>query len=183
TCSSGRTPAPPRAPSWPASGSPPRAPTDGSASAAGASGRSPSIPHPATSARAATRCWRERRAAAVAVGVLIADQVTKAIVDATMVPGQLIPLLPFCALAYVRNTGAAFGMFAAVPAALRLPAFLAITAIALAALLSFLRQTPADRPWVIAALGAVLGGAAGNLVCRLRYGEVIDFVDLHWGGL
>jgi len=109
--------------------------------------------------------------------------VTKAIVDATMVPGQLIPLLPFCALAYVRNTGAAFGMFAAVPPALRLPAFLAVTVIAVAALLSFLRQTPADRPWVIAALGAVLGGAAGNLVCRLRYGEVIDFVDLHWGGL
>jgi len=122
-------------------------------------------------------------AAAVAVGVLVADQVTKAIVDAAMVPGQVIPLLPFCALAYVRNTGAAFGMFAAVPAALRLPAFLAITAIALAALVSFLRQTPADRPWVVAALGAVLGGAAGNLVCRVRYGEVIDFVDLHWGGL
>ena len=119
----------------------------------------------------------------VAVVVLVADQVTKAVVDHTMVRGETIALLPFCALTYVRNTGAAFGLFAAVPAALRIPVLLAVTAVALVALVSFLRQTPADRSWVVGALGAVLGGAAGNLVCRLRYGEVIDFVDLHWGDL
>ena len=51
------------------------------------------------------------------------------------------------------------------------------------ALLAFLRRTPADQPWAVGALGAIMGGALGNLVCRIRYGEVIDFFHLHWGEL
>lgn len=119
----------------------------------------------------------------VAATILLVDQVTKAIVDASMVPGEAIPLLPFFALTYVRNTGAAFGIFGAAPPALRLPALIAITAVAIVALVSFLRSTPADRRWVAGAIGAILGGAVGNLICRLRFGEVIDFLDVHWGDL
>ena len=44
-------------------------------------------------------------------------------------------------------------------------------------------RTPADQRWRVAALGAVLGGAIGNLLDRVRYGEVVDFLDLHWGEL
>jgi signal peptidase II len=126
---------------------------------------------------------RYRLAGLVALAVVIVDQLTKAVVDAAMVPGQSIPLLPFFALSYVRNTGAAFGLFAAVPAGLRVPAFLVVTAVALVALVSFERHTPVDRPVTVAALGGILGGAVGNLICRMRYGSVIDFADLHWGTL
>ena len=122
-------------------------------------------------------------AVAVAAAVLVADQVTKAIVQATMQLHQTTELLPFLALTYVRNTGAAFGVLAAAPASVRIPLFLVVTVAAVAALLSFVRRTPADRGWLVAALGAILGGALGNLVCRVRYGEVIDFVDLHWRAL
>jgi len=122
-------------------------------------------------------------ATVVAVAVLALDQATKAIVARTLAPHATVPLLPFFALTYVRNTGAAFGVFAAAPASLRLPLFLLVTVVAVAALVSFLRRTPVGQPWLVGALGAILGGAVGNLVCRLRYGEVIDFLDLHWGDL
>ena len=126
---------------------------------------------------------RLRLAGLVAGAVLVGDQATKALIDLTMVPHQTIDVLPFFALSYVRNTGAAFGVLAAAPAGLRLPLFFAVTIAAVGALISFLRRTPPDERWLVVALGAILGGALGNLVCRVRYGEVIDFADVHWGGL
>ncbi len=126
---------------------------------------------------------RIRLAAVVAAAVLVADQATKAIVDATMVPHKSIDLLPFFALSYVRNTGAAFGVLAAAPPGIRLPLFVAVTVAAVGALVSFVRRTPPDHSWLVGALGGILGGALGNLICRVRYGEVIDFLDLHWRGL
>jgi signal peptidase II len=126
---------------------------------------------------------RLRRAGLVAAAVVIADQVTKAAIALTMVAHQTIDVLPFFALSYVRNTGAAFGVLAAAPPGIRLPLFFAVTLAAVGALVSFLRRTAPDQGWLVAALGAVLGGALGNLICRVRYGEVIDFLDLHWGAL
>ncbi len=126
---------------------------------------------------------RYRLAVLVAVTVLIADQFTKAIVRETMILHEEIPLLPFLSITYARNTGAAFSLLAGAPSVLRLSLFVGITVAAMFLLASYLRQTPEDRPWQIAALGMVLGGAAGNLICRLRYGEVIDFVLLHWDDL
>lgn len=124
---------------------------------------------------------RVRIATAVAIAIVIVDQVTKAIVQHAMQLHQSIELAPFFALTYVRNTGAAFGVLGAMPASVRLPIFLVVTLVALGAIVSTLRQTPADRQWLVAALGAIVGGAVGNLICRLRYGEVIDFLDAHWG--
>ena len=126
---------------------------------------------------------RLRLAALIALTVLVVDQVTKAIVERAMIPNESIPLLPFFALTYVRNTGAAFGLLAAAPAGLRLPLFLAVTLVAGVALVAYLRRTPREQRWLVGALGGILGGAVGNLVCRVRYGEVIDFLDLHWGDL
>ena len=126
---------------------------------------------------------RLRLAALVAGVVVLLDQATKALIAATMTLHETIPLLPCFALTYVRNTGAAFGVLGAAPTAVRLPLFLGVTALAAGALVSFLRRTPAERGWLIAALGGILGGALGNLICRVRFGEVIDFFDLHWGDL
>jgi signal peptidase II len=126
---------------------------------------------------------RLRLAGLVAAAVLVGDQATKALVALGMVPHQTIDVLPFFALSYVRNTGAAFGVLAAAPAGVRLPLFVAVTIAAIGALMSFVRRTAPGERWLVAALGAVLGGALGNLVCRLRYGEVIDFLDVHWGAL
>jgi signal peptidase II len=126
---------------------------------------------------------RLRLSGLVAAAVLIADQATKAIVELTIAPRETIPLAPFLALTHVRNTGAAFGLLAAAPPGIRLPLFFAVTVLAGAGLVAYLRRTPADRRWLVAGLGAILGGALGNLVCRARYGAVIDFVDVHVGEL
>ena len=124
---------------------------------------------------------RLRVAALVAVAVVVLDQVTKAIVERSMQLHQSIDLTPFFALTYVRNTGAAFGVLGAMPASVRLPLFLVVTLVALGVIVTTLRKTPADRRWLVGAFGAIVGGAIGNLICRVRYGEVIDFLDAHWG--
>ena len=126
---------------------------------------------------------RVRLAALVGAAVLVADQVTKAIVERAMVLHETIPLLPVFSLTYVRNTGAAFGVFGAAPAGIRLPLFLLVTVAAAWALISMLRRARPGQRLLVGALGAILGGAAGNFICRVRYGEVIDFLDAHWGTL
>jgi len=126
---------------------------------------------------------RLRLAALAAAVVLAADQASKLVVERAMVLHETIDLLPFFAFTYVRNTGAAFGVLAAAPPGIRLPLFFVVTLAAVGALVSLVRRTPADQHGLVGALGTVLGGALGNLVCRLRYGEVIDFLDLHWGAL
>lgn len=124
---------------------------------------------------------RLRVAAPVAAAVLVADQASKAVVAATMRLHESIALTPFLALAYERNTGAAFSVLAGAPAVLRTALFVTVTLVALGVLASWLVRAPADRPALAAAIGAIMGGASGNLICRLRFGEVIDFIDLHWG--
>jgi signal peptidase II len=113
--------------------------------------------------------------------VFLADQATKAVVQAAMTPGESVPVLPVLSLTYVRNPGAAFGILGGVPAGIRLPLLLVVTAVALGVLLQLARETPPEQRGVLLAIGGVLGGAAGNLVCRVRYGEVVDFLHLHWG--
>jgi signal peptidase II len=124
---------------------------------------------------------RLRQALLVALLVVALDQVTKTIVERSMTLYESIPILPGFSLTYVRNTGAAFGMLAGAPSSLRLPLFLLVTAVAVWALVSYLRATPAHRRMLVWALGGILGGAIGNFICRLRYGEVVDFFHLHWG--
>jgi signal peptidase II len=85
-------------------------------------------------------------------------------------------------LTHVRNPGAAFSMFADMPEAVRKIFFPATTVLAIAMILSFFAKlAPRDRLSGFA-LGAILGGALGNLVDRLRFGEVIDFLHLEFRG-
>jgi signal peptidase II len=114
--------------------------------------------------------------------VVVLDQLTKAMVVADMGLHQSISLIDgFLALTYVRNTGAAFGIFAGQAAALRVPMLLAVAVLALGILLWFVRTVPVERWVVIAACGGVLGGAVGNMIDRAAYGEVIDFLDVYVG--
>jgi signal peptidase II len=124
---------------------------------------------------------RVRLAGLVAAAVFAADQATKAAVERLLPLHESVALLPFFTLTHVRNSGAAFGLLAAVPPMVRLPLFFAVTGLAAWVLVAFLRRTAPERRGLIAALGGILGGALGNLVCRIRYGAVIDFLDAHWG--
>lgn len=118
------------------------------------------------------------------VGVIVAlDQATKIIVDHTIPLHHSVPVIDsFFHLVHVRNTGAAFSLFAHMPAWFRQPFFLIATGMAVTALILFLRHTQEASPLLVVAVAAILGGALGNLIDRIRYGEVIDFLLLHWRG-
>jgi signal peptidase II len=113
--------------------------------------------------------------------IVLLDQVTKEVVARTLPLHDNRPVISCCfALTHVRNTGAAFSLLANAPAWFRQPFFLAATGIAVVALLLFLRRAERADALVITAIAAILGGAVGNLIDRLRYGEVIDFLLVHW---
>jgi signal peptidase II len=122
-----------------------------------------------------TRAAATRRAALLALAVAAADQGAKALVRGGLEPGERIGVLPGVHLVRVSNEGVAFGLFADGGALL-----VAVGAIALAALLAFF-GTHARRPLAWLPTGLLIGGAAGNLIDRLRIGAVTDFVKLpHW---
>src|SRR5262249_52513443 len=117
---------------------------------------------------------RLRQALLVALAVVAVDQVTKTIVERSMTLYESIAVLPGFSLTYVPTAGAAFGLVAGAPPGSRLPLFLLVTAVAIWALVSYLRSTPSHRRALVWALGGILGGAVGNFICRMRYGEVVD---------
>lgn len=115
-------------------------------------------------------------AAAVALAVVALDQGTKLWVVGAFAPGETLPLVPFFSLTYVRNQGAAWGLFQG--AHLWLAGFGAV-AVALCCL--FWRRIFGDHAWAAPLGGLLLGGIVGNLVDRVRLGYVVDFLDFHWG--
>ena len=112
--------------------------------------------------------------------VLLADQATKWLVLQTMPLGEVIPITGFFNLVHVRNPGAAFSFLADAGGWQRW--LFAVFAIGVSALLIFMmRRAPEQRLFCFAA-ALVIGGAIGNLIDRLVFGEVIDFLDFHWQG-
>ncbi len=83
-------------------------------------------------------------------------------------------------IVHARNPGAAFSLLADAPAWFRGPFFVGITVLAIAVLFCAISRLPAEDRLTRVALGGVLGGAIGNLIDRLIYGEVTDFIDVHW---
>ncbi len=116
----------------------------------------------------------------IMVGVTVADLVSKILVRTRMPAGTEIPLLPFFSLTHVSNTGIAFGMFQE-----KNPFFIAVGIAVTASLVGYaLRTLSTDRPSAFA-MAAIIGGAVGNLLDRIWFGRVTDFLDCfvgihHW---
>ncbi len=129
---------------------------------------------------------KPRLVLSVAAVAVVLDQLSKRLVQDSMYLHESVPVIKgLFHLTYVRNTGGAFGVLAGGSAAFRLPFFIAISLVAVAVLGWFVYRVPENRPALVAACGAVLGGALGNLIDRIAFGEVIDFLDLfyrsyHW---
>jgi signal peptidase II len=111
------------------------------------------------------------RAALVAVAVVVADQAVKALVRSTIGAGEEVHLFLGIKFVDVRNNGIAFGLFSGGGAVL-----VVFAVAALAALLVFFARHR-DRPLVWLPTGLLIGGAAGNLLDRVRDGAVTDFID------
>ena len=113
--------------------------------------------------------------AVVAALVFAADQASKAAIMAAMQPGDVIPVLPpVLDLHYITNRGVAFGLFSRFG-----DVFVPVAIIIMAVIFGYYRSLRRRRLWLRTALGMQLGGALGNLLDRLRYGSVVDFVEFH----
>jgi signal peptidase II len=113
--------------------------------------------------------------------IVVVDQLAKIIVQRTMPLYQSIPILDgVFNLTYVRNTGAAFGIFAGSAEIFRRPFLILVSILASGFIISLLRRLADRQTGLITALTFVLGGAIGNFIDRVFYGEVIDFLDVYW---
>lgn len=123
-----------------------------------------------------------------ALVIIVVDQLTKAMIlgaadvpDPRLIPNgyvfaEVIPgLLRF---SMVRNTGVSFGLFGGGEARWFLTVFSVVVTVALA-----IWATRATRRTLIAAIGLVMGGAIGNVIDRVRFGYVVDFIDLSQTGV
>ena len=119
----------------------------------------------------------------IALTTIIVDQVSKAYIVQTMRLHESIPIIPgFFSLTYIRNPGAAFGILASSSTGFRLLFFAVTSLFALVLLGTIFFRLRADD-WVgQLSIAAILGGAIGNLLDRLRFGEVVDFLDCYIKG-
>jgi signal peptidase II len=121
----------------------------------------------------ASRADGWRRLALVVAGVLVVDQIVKAIIVAAIEPGERVEVLPFLDLVHVMNEGVAFGFLGD---GSRDTVLLVTGAALLFVLVWFLRDP--TRPWSWLAIGLLAGGAIGNLIDRLFRDAVVDYIDL-----
>ncbi len=110
-----------------------------------------------------------------AVLVAAADQGTKAIVVAAIPLTMSLPVIPgILSLTHVQNPGVAFGLLAGLS-----PFITAIAALTLVFLLFYNRGRQIRTRAAGAGVAAMAGGAAGNLIDRVRLGYVVDYLDVH----
>jgi signal peptidase II len=120
--------------------------------------------------------------AVISALVIVLDQVTKIMVLQKMPLYHSISVIPgFFSLTHVHNPGGAFGFMAQHDSPWRHWLFLAAAGIALVMIIYFYHQTPPSHRLFGAALAMIFGGAVGNLIDRLRYGVVVDFLDFYIG--
>ncbi|MEG6617096.1 signal peptidase II [Peptococcaceae bacterium 1198_IL3148] len=109
----------------------------------------------------------------IAVAVLFIDLLSKHIVQSSMELNQSIPVVEnIFHLTYILNPGAAFGMLAN-----QTTFFIVITVAIIIGMMVFYKHIRREGLLVQLALGMIAGGALGNLIDRLRYGKVVDFLD------
>lgn len=116
--------------------------------------------------------------------IVVCDQVTKYWVVSSIPINRAIEIVPgFFDLVHARNPGAAFGMFSQSTVSYRSAFFIAVSVVALVVILWLVVTSKELDGWLLAGYTLFFGGAAGNLIDRLLYGEVIDFLDFYVGGL
>ncbi|MCU0589264.1 MAG: signal peptidase II [Syntrophobacteraceae bacterium] len=120
--------------------------------------------------------------AGVVGSVVILDQITKLLVDRFLPLYSVKPVIPgFFNLVHARNTGAAFSLFAGSPSTLRTTLFIVLTVAVVGVVVYTYGKLNREDVWTRSALALICGGAIGNLLDRMRLGEVIDFLDLYIG--
>jgi signal peptidase II len=116
----------------------------------------------------------------LALGVLIADQITKWWAQMSLPMAQAIKVTDFLNWFLIYNPGAAFSFLSQADGWQRW-FFTVIGIVAAIVIIWLLQKNLQDRPFCLA-LSLILGGAIGNVLDRLLYGAVVDFIDVHYDG-
>lgn len=116
----------------------------------------------------------------VASLILIADQLSKQWVLATLGPEpesrEIMLAGDWLSFLYVRNTGVAFGLFQNASSIFIFTSLL----ITLAIILAYVWYLPNRLGWLQVCVGLIVGGAIGNVIDRIQYGYVVDFIKVGW---
>lgn len=119
----------------------------------------------------------------IAALTFIADQVTKGMVERRIGMFEVVPVIPrFFNLTRSQNPGAAFGLFADSPAPWKTVLLVIVSALLIGSVLGVVWRSH-RLDWKSGlGLALILGGAMSNLLDRIRFGEVVDFLDLYYRG-
>jgi signal peptidase II len=113
-------------------------------------------------------------------GILLLDQWTKSLVVQKLLLYQKVDVIRgFFNIVHVRNTGGAFGIFGGEKGGLGSILFVVVSLMAIGAIVFLFIKIKEDEKNLALSFSLLLSGALGNLVDRLRYGEVVDFLDFH----
>ena len=122
--------------------------------------------------------WRDIIFCSVAVFVVIADQITKALIRASVLPGEVFYDVGYFRIIHVENTGASFSLFPGHSLIIVIISIIGLLVILSLVFFFRSRWSFLQSNWVIVALALVTGGAIGNnLIDRLRQGTVTDYLD------
>jgi len=114
-------------------------------------------------------------------GVAGGDQATKALVERRIPEHAVIPVVPgFFNLIHTTNVGAAFGIFSESPAPWKTMLLIVVSAGLLVAVVAMLWRARSVRWLTSVGLALILGGALSNLFDRIRFGQVVDFLDFYY---
>jgi signal peptidase II len=117
-----------------------------------------------------------------ATAVIILDQITKAAIVAKFVKHESYTIVDgFFNLVYVMNPGAAFGFLANMSATFRYVFFIGITVVVMLCIIYYIVKSKPQNILMVISLTLIFAGAVGNLIDRIRFGAVVDFLDVYIG--
>jgi signal peptidase II len=135
---------------------------------------------PATTVRAPAQRTHPAAWLWLSLAVIGLDQVTKFLVTRFVELFERVEVLPVLDFTLLHNTGAAFSMLAGASGWQR-PFFIALGVAVSAMLVVWIWRAPRGDKLLPVALALILGGAIGNVIDRVIYGYVVDFIHVHWG--
>jgi signal peptidase II len=119
--------------------------------------------------------------AAIALVVIILDQYTKHLIIRSFALHQSLDVIQnYATIVHTRNRGIAFGIFAAQGSGTQTILLIITSCLAISFIFYLVSSLKGKQLYATVTLSLILGGAIGNLIDRIRWGEVVDFIDLHW---
>lgn len=117
----------------------------------------------------------------IVFGITFLDQITKVYIERTIGLYQNIEVIEnIFSITHIRNKGVAFGLLSNNDSIFALSFFIIATLLAMTAIIFLYKNLPERKYIPQIGLSMIFAGAVGNLIDRIRLGEVIDFLDFHW---